>query len=47
MAQLSREHDELAAMMRFMSNEVIEKVHEVSRKVLPECRWDCATVRYP
>ena len=46
MAQLSREHAELSAMMCFMSDEVVEKVDQVSWKVLPCGRWNRATMRH-
>lgn len=35
MAELARQHAQLPAMMSFVSNEVIEKVNHVGRKVLP------------
>ena len=45
MAQLSREQHELTTMVGFMGHEVVEKVNEISREVLPVSRWNSATTR--
>lgn len=46
MAQLPREQAKLSTMMCFMRDEVVEKVDQVSRKVLPGGRRDRATMRH-
>jgi len=45
-AQLSRQQAELSTMVCFMSDEVVEKVNKVSRKVLPCGWWDRAATRF-
>ena len=45
MSQLSREHHQLPAMMRFVSDEVREKMREVCREILPRRRRHGATAR--
>jgi len=46
MTQLSRQQAQLAPMMRFVSDEVIQKVYDVRRKVLPGGWWNRSTARY-
>ena len=46
MAQLSRQEYELTTMMCFMSDEVVEKVDQVSRKVLPGGWRDRTAMRH-
>jgi hypothetical protein len=46
MAQLPRQQAQLATMVCFVSDEVVEKVDEVSGKVLPRGRRDRAATRY-
>ena len=38
MAELARNEDQLAAMVRFVGDEVVQEVYEVRREVLP-VRW--------
>jgi len=45
MAQLSRQHAELATMMRLVRDKVVEEVNEIGREVLPSCRRNRAATR--
>jgi len=37
MAELAGDEDQLAAVVSFVRDEVIEKVNEIGREVLPDC----------
>jgi hypothetical protein len=42
MTQLPRQHAKLTTMVCLVRYEVAEKVHNISREVLPVGRWDLA-----
>jgi hypothetical protein len=46
MSELSRQHAQLTTMMRLVSNEVTEKVHDVRWKILPRRWWNRSAARY-
>jgi hypothetical protein len=46
MSQLPRQHAKLTTMMCLVSNEVTEKVHDISREVLPVGWWHITATRY-
>ena len=46
MSQLSRQQAQLPAMMRLVRHEVAEKMHQVSREILPRGRRNRTATRH-